>query len=163
MVATATTAVFAQESILIAVAHLLVEARVIGERVMALFPKKAREIFGALARGAIDDAAFALVAVEKARKLATRLILGREVQRNVGSVETMQEELRRRGEKPPGDVLARGGVGGGGEADHLNIAEQLGGSPDFAVFGPKIMSPFGDAMRLVDGEASWGGRGAIRR
>lgn len=133
----------------------------IGERVVTLLLKVIRKVFGALARRAINDAAFAFVFFEKVRELAFRLVLQSEIERDVGPIETVQEELWRRGKKSPGDVLARRGVGRGGEADRLDVAERFGGATDLAIFRTEIMAPFRNAMGFVDGEASRPGAAQI--
>ena len=67
--------VFTQETVAIAIARRLIHPRMIGQRVVTLLLKVIRKVFGALARRAIDDAAFALVFFEKVRELAFRLVL----------------------------------------------------------------------------------------
>ena len=64
----------------------------------------------------------------------------------------MQEDPGLLVEKPADDVGARRLVRRGGEGDHLRAAKQSRGAAKFTIFRAKIMSPFGNAMRFVDGE-----------
>ena len=48
-------------------------------------------------------------------------------------------------------------------ASGLDVAERLAGARQVAVFGPEVVAPLRDAMRLVDGEAPDAGARAARR
>ena len=80
-------AVLLQEGVLVAAARALVHAGVIGERAHAAPAEVLGEGLGAQARGAIDDAAFALVAGDELGELAARLVLRLEAERDVRPVE----------------------------------------------------------------------------
>src|SRR5690606_23123846 len=50
------------------------------------------------------------------------------------------------------DVLGDLGRGGGGEPEHAADGELAGEAGELEVVGAKVVSPFGDAVRLVDDE-----------
>ena len=50
------------------------------------------------------------------------------------------------------DLFARALVGGGRQRDAGDAREPLGQHLELTVFGPEVVSPLGDAVRLVDGE-----------
>ena len=156
-------AVLLQESVLVAAARALVHAGVVGERAHAAPAEVLGEGLGAQARGAIDDAAFALVAGDELGELAARLVLRLEAERDVRPVERVQEDARPALEQALGDVLARRLVGGRREGEGLDVAERPAGATDRAVLGAEIVPPLRHAMRLVDGEPPDAGVAQARR
>jgi hypothetical protein len=71
MVATITMPVLAQEAVLVAAAHLGVQAGVVGQRVAALVHQPGGRLLDLLAALAIDDAGIALVLVaDEAQQLS---------------------------------------------------------------------------------------------
>ncbi len=143
--------VLAQKDVLVVVAFAAFEARVVGDR---LHPARGEEGGGLvhLAAGlAVDDAALAFVRLEEGEEFGAAVLPRGHRQRDVGPVERADEHLRRRREQPFADVVAGDLVGGRGEGDGLADGEI---APDFAeepVFGPEVVAPLGDAVRLVDG------------
>ncbi len=75
---------------------------------------------------------------------------GRHRQPQIGPIEAMHEHGRLAAEKPCQNIGARGGVGGGGEGDRLHAAELRLHRAKPGIFGPEVMAPLRDAMRLVD-------------
>ena len=72
----------------------------------------------------------------------------------------MQKQSGRRRKQSLGDIGACRGVGGGGQANHLHIAERFGDAADLAIFGAKVVSPFRNAMRFINRETA--GTGATQ-
>ena len=95
---------------------------------------------------------------EEVADLPARLVLGGEAQVEVRPVEAVDDGARRSREKLGDDVAPRGGIGGGGERDHLDAAERLAEAGERPVFGAEVVAPLRYAVRLVDGEALDAGR-----
>jgi hypothetical protein len=64
------------------------------------------------------------------------------------------DELRRLGPQPESrqDLVPHDGCGGGGAGHHERGRELLDQLADLQVLRPKVVSPFADAVRLVDGQ-----------
>ncbi len=107
----------------------------------------------ALARGAIDDAALALVAAHEVHHLARRLGLAREGEVEVRPVERAHEDARAALEEPGDDLVAGAGIGAGGDRDDRRVAERVGGGAQLHVFRAEVVAPLRDAMGLVDRQA----------
>ena len=75
-------------------AHDSVEAGVIGQRASAVAENSSRQLLGAPARGAIDDAALAGMRVEPFDELARRVGLRPHREKQVGPVERAHEHAR---------------------------------------------------------------------
>ena len=147
--------VLLQEGVLIARAVASVHAGVIGQGAKALAVEEIGQLLGLLARGAVDDAAFAGFPLDEIDDLAARLVFRAHGEAQIGAVEAMDEDGRLAGEEARLDLAARGGIGGGGEGDALHLAEARRGLADGHVFRAEIMPPLRDAMRLVDGEKAY--------
>ena len=70
----------------------------------------------------------------------------------VGAVEAVHEGLHVRAAQLLHDILLHVHRCGGGKRKHLRPLRQRHGFAETQVIGAKIVPPFGDAMRLVDGE-----------
>ena len=88
----------------------------------------------------------------KREELALGMLLRLHGEAQVRPVEAVDEEARLLLEQPVHDVAARRNIRGGGERDGLHVAEPLAHLAEHGVFGPEIVAPLRDAMRLVDGE-----------
>ena len=153
-------AFFAQEAALIARPSFVVQARVIGQSVPALFPQPQRGLVDFLARQAIHHARIVLMfAVEKSRELLARVIFLHHAIADVGAVEAGDELACLFQGQPLDDLATRRRVGGGGQRDARHIGKAFVQYRQRAVIGAEIVSPLRHAMRLVDGEQGHAGRG----
>ncbi len=75
-VAVITTPLLLLEGVLVVVAHRLVEAGVIGQRIDAGGLQRLGQLLDLAARGAVDDAALGLVAAHEGQDLARGALLG---------------------------------------------------------------------------------------
>ena len=78
------------------------------------------------------------------------LALGR--QGELGPGEAGDELARVREPQLGADVLARAGIGGGGDGEARHLREDLGQAAQHAVVGAEVVAPLADAVRLVDGD-----------
>ena len=77
---------------------------------------------------------------------------GRHADPQVRAVEARDEDLRPAAEQPLHDVLARNRVRGRREGADPGVGEVFRQFGEAAVVRPEVVSPLGDAVRLVDGE-----------
>ena len=163
-VATTTVDLVAREGVLDAPPLVRRQAGVVGGGVDAVGAQLVRDLFGALAREAVDDAGLALVAGEELQQLVQRLALLDDGVADVGPVEAGDVDGGVGEPEPHAHVVARLGVGGGGAGHDGDAGEQLAQLPELDVLGPEVVSPLADAVRLVDGEQGDAGRagGAVR-
>ena len=101
-------AVFLQKTVLVFRARGAVHSSVIVEGRDALFTKKGGEVLGLPSRAAINNAAFTFMPGDKVQELTTSIAFCAHGEAQVRSVETVDEDLRRTGEKPPENILACG-------------------------------------------------------
>ena len=141
-----------QELGLVRVAQGGLEPRVIGNGAMAEGREACGEGFRALARVAIDDAAFAPMGGDEIGDLAGRAGLALHGEAQVGSVEGAHEDAGRGVEEFADDLVAGGRVGGGGDGHGLDIPQHLPDFPQAQIFRAEIVAPLRDAMGLVDGQ-----------
>ena len=145
-------AVLAQEAILVAAAHVGIEARVIRQRRDALGRQPRGGLFHLLAALAVDDAGVALVLVaQEAQQLLLGLVLLDDRVADVGPVEAGDELARALQREALAHVRARVVVGGGGERHARHVGEALVQLRELQVVLAEIVAPLADAMRLVDG------------
>jgi hypothetical protein len=71
--------------------------------------------------------------------------------REVGPLERAGKNARRRGEKIGDNLGARRRRRGRGDCDDLADADSVGRFAQTAIFGTKLVSPMGDAVRFIDG------------
>ena len=103
-------------------------------------------------RRGVDDAAAAFVAGQEFDDLAARLVLGGKGKAEIGPIEAVHDDARRRREELRDDVVARHTVGRGGERDGRHWPERLAHPHQTAIIGAEIVPPLRHAMRFVDGE-----------
>src|SRR3984893_779694 len=123
-----------------------------GERQNALPARGSRELFDALARAAIDNAALTFVTCGHRFDLPRGVGLAPHGEMDVRPVEGPDETARLGGKQLPDDVRAGWRVGGGRHRDELKIADRLRRLREAEIFRPEIVPPLRDAMCLVDGE-----------
>ena len=145
-------AFLAQEAALVFRADAGVEAGVVGQGMHALLAQPGRGFFDLAARQAIDDARLAAPRRQEIEQLASRVVLQRHPVADVRPVEGGDEPGRVLQAQALGDFAPGGMVGGGGERDARHFRPALVQQVEFAVFGPEIVAPLRDAVRLVDGE-----------
>ena len=141
------------------------EAGMVGECGHALLPQP----FGGFVRlptgKAVDDSGFAGVAIlDEAQQAGAPGPLRRDGVTDVGAVEG-SDEIPCPFQRQLLDDLAAGAfVGRGGEGDAGHVGEAFVQNAQLAVFGPEVMPPLGDAVRLVNGEKRHGrGRQQLQR
>ena len=126
----------------------------IGQRAPTFDREFLRELLGAPARGAIDDAALAAMLLQPFGELARRIRLRPHREKQIGPVERAHEHARACAMKQPlDDIAARRRVGGRRHRDRLRTSPSVCG--DFAqaqILGAEIVAPLRDAMGLVDRE-----------
>ena len=122
----------------------------IGQRPVAGTAQLPGQGFGALARGTIDDAAQPPVGRNERFDLAAGVRLRLHRQPQIRAIEGADEAARCRAEQLLQDVAARRRVGGGGECEGLQLSQSIPDPPQRQIFGPKIVPPLRDAVRLVD-------------
>ncbi len=142
-----------EEGVLVGMAQVAVHSGVVGQGVRAVCREDVGELLHALARRSIDDAGLALARAHHGFDLLGDIGLLGHGEVEVGPVERAHEAPRLAPEQLGDDLLARGGIGRGGDRDHLRVAERVRGGAQLHVFRPEVVAPLRDAMGLVDGEA----------
>ncbi len=144
--------VIAQKKFLMLAAFLRRESGVIRFGLHAVFGKIRGHALGGFARHAIHDAAFLRSRAEKLQQLIVRFVFGENAIGQVRTVETgdvttwfAQFQMR-------DDVFAHAASRGGGERHERDVGKMFSQFGNLAVFGTEIVSPFADAMRLVNGD-----------
>ena len=123
----------------------------IGPRVDARVLKRLGHLLDLAARGAIDDAALALVRLHEGQDLARGAFLGLEGEPEVGPVEAAHEDARRRDKQLLDDVTPGRRVRRRGEGQGLQAPADLAReTAQRQILGPEIVAPLRDAVRLVD-------------
>ena len=146
-------AVLPQEAVLVGLAHLGRQARVVGQRREAGVAQRLGQFLHAPARLAIDHAGITqMLAVDEAHELRERLLLFLDAVADVGPVEAADELPRLLQPQALHDVGAREAVGRGGERDARHARVALVQHGELAVLGPEVVPPLAHAMRLVDGK-----------
>ncbi len=140
----------AQEELLVSPAFLAAEASVVG----ACGKTTARQRFGeAICRGAaraVDDAALMLSGTGKLDDLLKRLILGQNAVGEIGAIEARNKNLRSAKGETRDHVGPHAFRSRGGQCHHGHVRQRRTQLGDLAVLGTEIVTPFTDAMRLVD-------------
>ena len=145
-------AVLALEGSLHVAAFGGLQAGMVGTGMKALLLQEGRHLLGAVARRAVDDARFPLVAIaNEAQQLLVAVALLDDPVADVGAVEAGDEGLGILQGKPVDDLAAGEIVGGGGERNAWHIWKFIGQATQPDVFGPKVVPPLRDAVRLVNG------------
>ncbi len=115
--------------------------------------ERLRHAFGGGAAGAVDDAALVLALADEVDDLLQRLVLRDDAVGEVGPVEAGDEGGRLAQPEVLDDVGAHPLGRGGGEGHERHLGQDGAELGQLAELGAEIMAPFGDAVRLVDGEA----------
>jgi hypothetical protein len=145
--------VLVQELLLVAMADLVLEARVVGHRATPRAASCGRPELGVLAPDAVDDAGLARMARDHPLDLRDQVAARLEAVGEVGAIAAADEARRIAQAELLDDVLAHGRRRGRGERldrDLRVVAPQLA---EHAVLGPEVVAPVADAVRLVDHEA----------
>ena len=125
----------------------------VGTGMKALLLQEGRHLLGAVARRAVDDARFTLVAItDEAQQLLVAVALLDDPVADVGAVEAGDKGLGILQRQPVDDLAAGEIVGGGGERNARHRRELIGQPAQTDVLGPKVVSPLRDAVRLVNGD-----------
>ena len=146
-------AVFAQEAVLVALAHARVQAGVVGQGRDALLAQPLGRVFHLLAALAVDDAGIALVlAADEAQQLLAGVVLLDQGVADVGPVEAADEDAGVLQLQALDHVGAGLVVGGGRQrhAGHVGVALVQHG--ELQVVFAEVVAPLADAVRFVDGE-----------
>ena len=123
-------------------------------------PQPLRGLLHLAAREAVDDARVAAVlGVEEAEELIAGVALRDDGVADVRTVEAADEHPRASEPEALGDLAPRRRVRGGGEGDARHAGVAFVQHRELEVFGPEVVAPLGDAVRLVDGEE--GDAGAV--
>ena len=124
----------------------------IRQRLHAVGGKFGRHAVRRFARLDVNDAAFVRPRAHEGKDLLVSAGLRRDAVSQVRAVETgdvargiLQVQL-------PDDVAAHALGGRGGERHHRHVGENFAQRRKLPVFRAEIVSPFADAMRLVNGE-----------
>ena len=145
--------VLPHEGVLIRGAHGMIEPRVIGHCAAPAAPQFVGQLFGAAARGAVDDPAFPAMGVEPLDELACRIRFRTHRQKEIGPVERTDEHLRRANEEFRSDFRAGRRIGRRCHGDCLQAAERIDGAAKPQILGPKVVPPLRNAMSLVNRDA----------
>ena len=108
--------------------------------------------FGELPGEPVDDGRTALVLLQKVQERTEGLGLGLDGIGQVGAVETGDEYLRLSETELIDDVFPDRLGGGGCQGDDRHAGEVFPKPFQIAVVGPKVVTPLGDAVGLVDGD-----------
>ena len=90
------------------------------------------------------------------RAAAHRLAFFDDAVAQIRPVEARDEALRRAQSEKADDVVAHALGGRGGERHHRDAGKAFAQRGELAVLGAEVVSPFADAVRLVDGDAARG-------
>ena len=129
------------------------QAGMVGTGMKALLLQEGRHLLGAIARRAVDDARFPLVAIaDEAQQLLVAVALLDDPVADVGAVEAGDEGLGILQGQPVDDLAAGEIVGGGGERNARHRRKLVSQPAQTDVLGPKVVPPLRDAVRLVNGD-----------
>jgi hypothetical protein len=142
--------VLLQEHILVARTHGRLHAGMIPERLCSALPQHLGEFFCLAPRGAIDDAALAVMGLDEIRDLPAAGRFGLHRQAQVRPIEAVDEHGWRATKKLLQDIRTGSGIGGGREGDGLHPAKRGLHRAERGVFRTKIVTPLRNAVRLVD-------------
>ena len=153
IVATMTMPSSRDEAVLVALAHVGLEAGVVRQRGDAFVVQPGRGLVDLLPRLAVDDAGLALVLVaQEGEQLRLGVVLLDDGVADVRPVEAADEDARAAELEALDDVGARQRVGGRGEGDPRHVGEALVQQRELEVVLAEVVAPLADAVRLVDRE-----------
>ncbi|CFE02616.1 Uncharacterised protein [Bordetella pertussis] len=146
-------AILAQEARLVGGAHRRAQTGMVGQGVDAIGAQEVGGFLDAGARQAVHHARFAFVlAADEIQQLAPHFVLLDDAVADIGTVEAGHEMAGFVQGQALRDLAARGRGGGGRQRDARHLGPALVQHRQPEVFGPEIMPPLRDAVRLVDGE-----------
>ena len=117
----------------------------------AVYAQQFGEFLHLFAREAVDDARLVRARFDKADDLFLHVHLGTHFVKEIRAVEGRLEDLGVGHSEVFLDVLLDFGRSGGREGNHRHRGDLVQDGADVAVLGTEVVSPLGDAMRLVDG------------
>ena len=115
-----------------------------------VFRKICGHVLCAFSRRAINNSAFFRTRAEKIQQLVERFVFGENAVSQVRAIEAGDVNFRRAQFQMRNDVLAHAAGRRGGKRHERHIWKKFSQLGNLAVFGTKIVSPFADAMRLVN-------------
>ena len=146
-------AFFAQELVLVALAHFGGQPRVVRQRMDARLAQHGRNLFHPFARLAIHHArGFGVIALNEAQQLGAGFFFLDDGVTDVGSVKAADEQLGAFQLQPLDDVGARQRIGRGRERHTRHAGVAFVQDRQAPVFGPEVVAPLAHAMRFVDGK-----------
>ena len=147
--------VLGEEALQPPVAFAGVHAGVVGDGVGPGLLQRLGHPLAAIAAAAVDHPGLAAPFAHQGdhsrvclRARAALLAHRRELE--VRPREAVDQHLRPLQPQRANDVLARAGVGGGGDGDARHAGEDLGEAAEGAIVGAEIVAPLADAVGLVD-------------
>ena len=138
------------ELLLVFLAHGVVQAGVIGQGLQSPCRQVGCQVFGVFAGKAVYDGGLAIVLPQKLQKGIEGPGLGPDCVVEIGAVEAGDESLSPVEAKLGDNILADPFRGRGGEGNHRHVGKVLTQALEVAVVGAEVVSPFGDAMGLVN-------------
>ena len=128
------------------------QACMVGFGLHAFFLKECGGLFDFSARGPVDDPRLPLMAAEKRKQLGMRFLFGQDMIEQVRAVERSPDQPGLPQAEPGKDVSLHLGRGRSRERRHRALGEPLDKPGKRQIIRAEIMSPLGNAVRLVDGE-----------
>ncbi|MCG3120600.1 MAG: hypothetical protein ALAOOOJD_03365 [bacterium] len=144
--------VIAEKGFLILRALFVGQAGMIGPRRVAELLQHRGQLIHLLAREAINNAGLLRMLLQKFESLIDRIGFTRDTEKKILAIETRDELLRGR------EVEIRGNIGAhalrrrGRERDADGLRKARPAFHQLAILRPKVMAPFRNAMRFIDGE-----------
>ena len=142
----------AQKQLLIAGAVAGLHASVIRRGLHAIGGQPCGDALGRLAALAVNDSALVRARANERERLFVGSGLRRDAVGEVGPVEARDVTTRLAQLEQPDDVRANALGSRGRERHHRRIWNQVAQLRELPIFRAKVMTPFADAMRLVNGE-----------
>ncbi len=133
-------------------AFLRRQSRVVGLGFHPIFGQPHSHAFCCLARLAINDAAFFGPRAQKIEQLFVGLVFGQHPICQVRAIEAGDIATRVAQFQKGDDIFAHALGSGGGQRHHWRLWKKRPQFGKLAVFGPEIVAPLADAVRLVNGQ-----------
>ncbi len=141
-----------QELVLSARTLCRIHARMVRRRLYSIDLQGVGDFFHLLSAQAIDDAAAPLVFQGVLHDLAQGVFFWPHFIKQVGPVEARLVYVGTEDAEVLLDVVLHLGGGGGGQGNGGELANAVNDLPQTPVLGAKVMSPFRNAVGLVDGK-----------
>ena len=142
----------ADERLLIFGARRGIEPSVVGGTAQALLGEPLGQTLGGIPARAVNDAALAVVPLGYVQNLVQRLAASDHPVGEVAAIETGDEPARIAESQLRDDVLPHAIGRGGGQRHHRCLGKPATQRGDLPVLRAKVVAPFADTMRLVDGD-----------